>query len=285
MTQHKWKIEEENWLIENYKKLGPNKCAIFLNLRKNQVAARVNKLNLKLPKEFKNILQSIKPEKCNVNPELFYNINTKEVAYLLGIIWADGFLNPSKNGNNSNLGFTMVKEDIDEIKPSLEKIGKWNYYERKQPVETWKPSVNVITNNKRIMKFLIEHDYDKKSYMSADKILSKIPNELKHYFFRGLIDGDGCFYFYKPNKGSTIKQFTLTSTYEQDWSYFERLCEDLDIKYNIKRTKNITSSSSVIRITNKNGIIKLGNYIYNNIENDSIGLNRKKEKFNLIKFS
>ena len=173
----------------------------------------------------------------------------------------------------------MVKEDIDIIKPMLESIGKWNYYERKQPVESWKPSINVITNNKRILNFLIEHDYNKKSHISADKILSKIPDELKHYFFRGLIDGDGCFYYYKPENGSTLRQFALASTYEQDWSYFENLCKEKNIKYKIKRTIGKKSSSSVIRITNKDGIKNLGNFIYNNFENELIGLARKYNKF------
>jgi hypothetical protein len=279
MKKHKWTIEEENWLTNNYKHLGPDKSAEILGLTKSQIIARTFKLKLKLPIEFKNLLQSIKPEKCNINPDLFYNISTKEISYLLGLIWADGFLNPSKNGKNSNLGFTMVKEDIDIIKPMLESIGKWNYYERKQPVESWKPSINVITNNKRILNFLIEHDYNKKSHISADKILSKIPDELKHYFFRGLIDGDGCFYYYKPENGSTLRQFALASTYEQDWSYFENLCKEKNIKYKIKRTIGKKSSSSVIRITNKDGIKNLGNFIYNNFENELIGLARKYNKF------
>lgn len=282
MKQHIWLKEENDWLVENYKKIGLKQCARFLNLRLLQVRGRITKLNLKLLPETKSKLVSIKPEKCNINPELFYKISTKEISYLLGLIWADGFLNPSKNGQNSNLGFTMVKEDIDIIKPMLEFIGKWNYYERKQPVETWKPSINVITNNKRILNFLIEHDFDKKSYISADKILSKIPDELKHYFFRGLIDGDGCFYYYKPENGSTLRQFALASSYEQDWSYFEKLCNEKNIKYNIKRTIGKKSSSSVIRITNKDGILKLGEYIYKDLHEDNIGLVRKYEKYKLI---
>jgi len=282
MKQHKWNEDDDNWLRINYPVFGPTKCSELLNLRKPQIEGRVHKLKIKLPIELKNLLQSIKSNKCNINPDLFYNITAKEISYLLGLIWADGFLNPSKNGYNHNLGFTMVKEDIENIKPILDSIGKWNYYERKQPIDTWKPSINVITNNKRIFKYLVENDYDKKSKVSADKIISKIPDDLKHYFFRGLIDGDGCFYYYKPKNGSTIRQFALTSTYEQDWCYFENLCKQLKINYRIKRTTNSKSSSSVIRITNKDGIEKLGNYIYNNFEKDKIGLIRKFNKFNLI---
>lgn len=253
-----------------------------MGLRLSQVENRVHKLKLKLPKELKNKLQSKPPEKCNINPELFYNINDKEIAHLLGLIWADGFLNPSSNGCNHNLGFTMVKEDVDTLRPILDSIGKWNYYERKQPNSNWKPSVNIITNNKRIFEFLAEHDYADKSSISADKIISVIPEELKHYFFLGLIDGDGCFYYYEPKKGSTLRQFSLASTYEQDWTYFEKLCDELDIKYKIKRIRGSKSSSSYVRITNKDGIHKLGDYIYQNHNSDGIGLTRKYEKFKLI---
>lgn len=282
MKRKKWTVEDDLWLSENYQKYGPKECAKKMSLRLSQVVNRAHKLKLKLPKELKSKLQSKSPEKCNINPELFYNIKDKEIAYLLGLIWADGFLNPSSNGYNHNLGFTMVKEDVDTLKPILDSIGKWNYYERKQPNPNWKPSVNVITNNKRIFEFLIEHDYGDKSSISADKIISIIPKELKHYFFLGLIDGDGCFYHYVPKNGSTLRQFALASTYEQDWGYFEVLCNELNINYKIKRNKGKKSSSSYIRITNKNGIQKLGNYIYQNHNNDGIGLARKYEKFKLI---
>ena len=233
MKRKKWLDSDDLWLKENYQKYGPKECAEKMGLRLSQIENRVHKLKLKLPKELKNRLQSKSPEKCNVNPDLFYNVKDKEIAYLLGVIWADGFMYQSPSKHISNFGFTMVKEDINTLKPILDSIGKWNYYERKQPNPNWKPSVNVTTNNKRIFDFLSKHDYSDKSSVSADKIISVIPNELRHYFFLGLIDGDGCFYHYIPKKGSTLRQFALASTYEQDWGYFERLCDELNIKYKI----------------------------------------------------
>ncbi len=280
--RHKWTDEEINYLKINYPKYGANYCAKVLGLRNVQIHGKMGKLKIRIPNLMKNSLQSKSPEKCNINPEIFYDIKDKEVSYLLGLMWADGFLNPSSNGYNHNLGFTMVKEDLEIIKPYIDIIGKWNYYERKQTNPNWKPSINVITNNKRIFNFLVENDYDKKSHVSADKILSKIPNNLKHYFFLGLIDGDGCFYHYVPKIGSTLRQFALASTYEQDWSYFEDLCNGLDIKYKIKRNNSKKSSSSYLRITNKDGIKKLGDYIYQTFNEDNMGLNRKYEKFKTI---
>ena len=281
MKPNTWTEKELTFLRTNYPKKGVSYCAKTLGYTESKISNMTCKLKLKLTKDMNSKRHSKHPEKCNINPNLFTPINKKEVAYLLGLIWADGYLNPSKNGYNHNFGFTMINEDVEAIRPVLNSIGKWNYYERKQPVKTWIPSVNVITNNKRILTFLIEHDYHKKSYLSADKILSKIPTNLQSYFFRGLVDGDGCFYTYKPKKGSTLRQFTLTSTYEQDWSYIEKLCNKLKIKHKINRVKTIKNSSSFIRITNKEGIKKLGVYLYDNFEVDRIGLKRKYDKFKL----
>lgn len=284
MKINTWTNNEIELLIKHFSNDGIQKCLEVINYPESKIRRMAHKLGLKINKNVKKKYTGKSNDKCNVNPNLFYNINTKEVSYLLGLIWADGFFNSSKNGKNHNFGITMIKNDIDKIKNVLNTIGKWYYYERNHLIGTWKPSVNVMTNNKRIFNFLIDHDYDKKSYVSADKILSKIPNELKHYFFRGLIDGDGCFY-YRSKIDSTIRQFTITSTYNQDWSYVEDIFKYLNIKYNIKRTYNTKSSYSIIRITNKNGIIKFGDYVYSNYDDDEIGLNRKYDKYMQIKNS
>ena len=47
MKKHKWTIEEENWLINNYKYLGPDKSVEILGLTKSQILARTFKLKLK----------------------------------------------------------------------------------------------------------------------------------------------------------------------------------------------------------------------------------------------
>ena len=282
MRQNTWTEDELKFLEENYPKYGTKYCMEELGYTKSKIQNTTHKLGIKLLPNVKSKLLSKLPSKCNINPELFHKLKDKEVVYLLGLMWADGFMYQSPSKHVSNLGFTMVKEDLEIIKTSIDTIGKWNYHERKQTNPKWKPSMNVITNNKRIFDFLVEHDYDKKSHVSADKILSKIPNNLKHYFFLGLIDGDGCFYHYVPENGSTLRQFALASTYEQDWSYFETLCSELDIKYKVKRNKGEKSSSSYIRITNKGGIKKLGDYLYQNIKEDNIGLIRKYEKLKLI---
>lgn len=279
MNRHVWTLEQIEWLNINYGKLTPSQCAKALSVEKSKIIQKAHRLGLKLPEKLRKQLQSVAAEDCNVNPETFSLAQTKELCYLLGLMWADGFLNKAKSGYSHQVGFTMVNEDLDTIRQSIDVTGKWSYYERKQPISSWKNSTNVLTNNKRIYDFLIGNDYDKKSTVSADKILNYIPEDLKSYWFRGLIDGDGCFYYYKPEEGSTLRQFALASTYEQDWSYMEQLCELLEIKFKIKRVKNKNSTSSILRITNKPGIKKLGEFIYDGFPQDNLGLNRKYEKY------
>lgn len=160
---------------------------------------------------------------------------------------------------------------MDNIKNTLNKFGKWNFYERVRGDN--KPTCTASTNSRRIYDFLVSKDFKKKSGASADKILEVIPDNLKHYFFRGLIDGDG----HIRNKGITIG-----SCYQQDWGYVTRLTERLGIASYIYRIRRDKSKSSSLEI---NGIHALNfcKYIYQGVEHDGIGLTRKYNSFLKLK--
>lgn len=266
MRKYTWTEKEVNWLIENYPKTDRYTCSEELKIPLEQVVYKINKLKLTKDK--------------SLNYLFFEKIDTYYTAYILGFIWADGYL--TKDGRHFNV--SGVKEDIDEIEHLFDKIGNWCKHIDNREKYGWKNAKTLIGSNKKIYDFLLEHEYNKKSYVSADKILLKIPDDLKHYFFRGLVDGDGCFYY---NEKGYLRQFALTSTYEQDWSYFEELCKELDIKYVIKRVKKINkktdneNKSSLVRVLGKD-IIKLGEYLY---KGEELGLTRKKIKYKQIKNS
>jgi intein/homing endonuclease len=127
-----------------------------------------------------------------------------------------------------------------------------------------------------ITNYLIENEYDKKSLTSPTKILSKIDNYLKPYFFRGLIDGDGCF------SSKNRSYFSITGNIKQNWIDMEKLLNSLDIKYKLTRKERKTGNSSFIVISSKKDIIKLGDYIYGDYF-DGMGLNRKYKVYYEIK--
>jgi len=279
MKINTWTIDEIEFLKKNLPVSGSTYCSIILNYPKSKIYRMGNILKLKINKNVKEKYKGKPNIDCNINPDFFYNIKLKEVAYFLGLLWSDGFLNKTKN--SYGVGIAMSKDDVNNIKISLDKIGKWNYFEMKRKKTTWKDQIRFVTNNKRIYDFLVNNDYDKKSFISADKILLQIPKNLHPYFFRGLIDGDGCFY-YKKATHSTMRQLSVASTYNQEWEYLEKLYKKLNVTYTIKRIMRKKSSYSIVRISNKDGIEKIGNYIYSNYENDRIGFNRKYAKYQLI---
>jgi hypothetical protein len=205
----------------------------------------------------------------NIKNNLFTDNINECTCYILGLLWADG----SMYGNMISL--ESVKEDVESLKKVFLDTGEWNIRYRNR--EHWKPQMVYHISNKEFSTFLKSNDYDKKSYISADKILQKIPDNLKNYWLRGYWDGDGCFYF---NSTSKVVQCTATSTYEQDWTFLENIYKNLNIKYSIRRVKKQKSSYSQIRITNQKDSLKLINYLY--AFEDKLGFKRKKEKASLI---
>lgn len=194
---------------------------------------------------------------------------TKESAYLLGYIWGDGCL--AKNYYRITIDTTD-----DFLLPILEKTGRWNCYTRIR--KNWKKSYMFYASSKTLHTYLHNYDYRSK-FNSASKIINTIPDHLKHYWFRGLSDADGCFYIKKPP--NQLNQFSIAGPYDQNWDFIENLFKQLNIKYTIKQQIYKTHKSSIIRTTNKQNILDFGNYIYQDY--DCLGLYRKYEKFSMLK--
>ena len=74
--------------------------------------------------------------------------------------------------------------------------------------------------NRFLYNFLKENDYHIKSGASASKILLKIPEHLQHYWWRGFIDGDGCFV---RNERNRLNILQITSTFDQGWSFIKNI--------------------------------------------------------------
>lgn len=280
-----WNDEDIQFLKSNYNEFGAIYCAEKLNKNPKNVRQKASKLNLKvgkkqISKSRSESLLNFQKNKSNndfkVNVEHFKDIKTKEIAYFLGYFWADGYVNKKKSNNhNRAISLNIAKEDADAIKPILDSIGDWNYYHVDKRTEKHKDMTYISTCNYRISDFLTEHDFTEKSSVSADKIISKIPIELRPLFFRGLIDGDGYVRF-DPKYYSRL--ITITSTIEQDWSYMEDVMKSLNIKYAIYKHTGKKGAYSIISVNGDNAL-KFGNYLYHSYEEDKIGLPRKYLKY------
>lgn len=212
-----------------------------------------------------------KSESLNVNPEQFIHPSTPEVVYLLGFLWADGFL-----GAHYSINIEIVSEDAQMIESLFDSTGKWNKFYRNR--KNWKPQTKFTCSSKLLYSFLIENGFNDRT-QSPDKLLSIIPEKLKHYWYRGFFDGDGCFYI---NTKQYLRQMSVSGNFNQDWSFMISLMSNLGINtYRVKQNSRITktgkiNSSSQVRCVNKHDITIFGNYIYSGKQ---FGLIRKQEKY------
>jgi hypothetical protein len=243
-----------------YPKVGYSKTAKKLNISVFRLKNIIKNNNIVLGDRIRK-----------VSMDNFQNITKKEVAYFLGFFWSDGYI------SRDEITIQVKKEDGLVIHSILNKFGEWKLVERlKKQNNKYYEQSNIRINDKYIKKFLFDNDFDKKSLLAPNKILNIIPDELKNYFFRGLIDGDGCFCSKNRN------YFSITGNINQEWNHIEDLFSKLNIKYSLNRKERNTGCSSYIVISSKIDIIKLGNYLYGD-NFDGIGLKRKYDIYNEIK--
>ena len=204
----------------------------------------------------------------------YFKVDNAEKAYTLGFLWGDAHIRSYKiKSGISNIHHTqleIVRKDLDQIKDYFNVWGNWylNYRSRKNRQEQ-----GILTNfNGEFGWFLTVNNYLIKSKSEPTKILSIIPQDLKHYWWRGFIDADGCFYC-----KDIAFQFSMAGSYGQSWEEFVSLLKALGIeKYQIQQRIHKKSKSSAIRMSNRKNIIILGDYIYSG---ETLGLKRKYDKF------
>ncbi len=214
------------------------------------------------------------PSSYRLNPERFETVTTPEVAYVLGLLWADGYLRKTYYTITIELQLT----DMLVVKPTFDKVGDWHYHERTRKGRT-RPVARLNVANQRVHELLCSWDYLEKSLLSPTKVLTHIPSSLQPLFWRGYIDGDGSFY----QKGGMC-QMSLAGSFDQDWSAQLAMCEALGVKATVQHcTSKLGHRSSCVRITSRFGIERIGDWVYQTYKEDQIGLARKHAKFLLIK--
>lgn len=223
----KYTKEEEEILVKNYKKFGPEHCSKLMPHPRTSIISKANKLGLFLTKNKKYELACKAKEKIihKVKVEQFLNIIDPNVAYFLGFLWADGCL-PKTKGCYAIVLEISTKDEKD-IEKNLMKLGNWNKYYKTRNTSN---VVKFVTNNKLLYNFLKENDYLIKSGASPDKILSEIPEHLQHYWWRGYFDGDGCI-------SLNADDIRICSVYNQNWNFLKSKFNQLNIPINLKNVK------------------------------------------------
>lgn len=209
--------------------------------------------------------------KTRINVSKLTNFDLPESCYILGFLWGDGYI----HWKNKSIQIEILHKDYDNLKKIFESIGPWTITYRTR--KNRQPQARIQFNSIDTCKFLYQYNYQNKS-ISSPIILQDIPISNQHYFIRGLSDADGSFYH---NTKLHTNQFTLSGSYNQDWSDITCILDKLHLNYRVLNRTHSTKphKNSIIRITGIKNINNLGEYIYSN---KIFGLKRKINKYKQI---
>lgn len=268
--------EIEIYMRIHYPLKGGRAIAKVLNASPLAVRSWSRQLGLKMtPEAFKLMKSTCKikePSDYRVNPDQFAQVRSADIAYLLGLAWADGSIRAF--ARSGILGFNNQVSDMKDIEAVFKRTGDWSFYPTPKQRPSWKDQMIVRTSGALLYRFLEAHDYASKS-KSPDKILAHIPEHLRHYWWRGYFDGDGCLYL-----GHECHQVIFAGPYEQDWGFAVKLCKRLGVRYAVaQRVSKKGHRSSTFRVSGIRNCKALLGPIYEGYENDQIGFKRKRAKY------
>lgn len=269
ISKEMWSDNDLKFLNNNYAKYGVNYCTEKLNVNRRRIISKANSLGLKTD----IIIKSENKNKLKVNYDLFNNNFTKESVYILGLLWADGHVRKE----NKTTSISCIESDINEVIPIFLKTGNWmisnsikKYFNNNQ-VKTQK---KISTTTWGLFNILEKYGFLNKSIGCPINLLNIIPYNLKKYWFRGFLDGDGCIRLGKKYGSSIV----FSGPYNQNWLFLENLCNELKIaNFLIDRRIVKLGGHSYFTIYRKNDVKILGNFLYSNYDN--IGFSRKYKKY------
>lgn len=212
-----------------------------------------------------------------IDEDFFQIINTEEKAYWLGFIYADGYITMPHS-----FGIALAKRDIEHIKKLLKSL------------RTNHPLHNYQTNNEygknQYTRFLVKskkvfNQLQSKGVKLRKSLILEYPDEaiLPKYlysdFIRGYFDGDGSLVLSTNSINFKIcgtKEF-LTKLVD----IFNEVSE-YDFKYKLFKRKDDNKNNYYISYGGKYKTYSIMNYLY---ENSTIYLDRKREKYEILKSS
>lgn len=236
-------------------KLNPRQIGEILNVSGNSIRRIIKFSNLPLRKTTLMYF-------CNEN--YFENIDSKDKAYFLGLLVADGY------NNNKQIELCLQEEDgyiLELFKKYVKFTGNINFYKRKQ--KNCKNICKVTIRSEKLCKDLTELGCAyKKAHFTY---FPNIPEEYWSHFIRGVFDGDGCIYLAKNNQ----KSFNITGNDILLHKIQEILIKECQLTIKTKMARRFSSFSLIYGGNTQ--IKRIYDYIYKDCED--LFLKRKKEKF------
>ena len=203
------------------------------------------------------------------NSDYFANIDSRDKAYWLGIMYSDGCVCERKNGKCS-ISLEMIdREHVEKFRYALDatdhKILTVNH---KNFVNAQLSYAIHIWDNK-MAKDLINLGCVPRKSLTLSSV-PHIPREFIYDFIRGFVDGDGCLCYNKSNNTYAFKLAGASPLFLQD------IMKILEIdKLSLNKC---TETSYQVTSGNRNDIYRILTKLYEH-STDSTRLNRKYQKY------
>jgi hypothetical protein len=202
----------------------------------------------------------------------FKNIDTDNKAYTLGLFSADGWM------SNQRKRFSLKITDLDLLEKIKIELGT------NRPLRIER-KIKEIHKDTKVLTICNSEMYD--DLMSLGCILQKsynyigpnIDKKMMPGFIRGFFDADGCMYVGKDKRNNhIIGEMTICSTTTFCQTLYEYF-ESVGIYSSLFRDKHHDIRISKIRIRRQKDLLKFRDLIYGNMNESSIYLKRKYDKF------
>ena len=276
------KFSEEiiNEILQKYDK-GQSITSLNKEYHTTKVRDLLIENNRQVPESRKGI--GGRKRQCTLNENYFQELDSKDKAYFLGFIYADGFITKPSHGQNI-LGLTLAEiEPIDKFKKYIQTNKKVGYYKKTSSYSNKSYEYKLALNSDKLVS-----DIEKLGVIERKTLTLTFPNlreDLIPHFIRGYFDGDGSVFLHKDSReeysyneylGINIcgtKEFLIALTkhlpfLEEGQCIYKEERKETNC-WNLKMASNIRS-------------LELYHYMYKDC--NDLYLSRKREKFeNLIK--
>lgn len=184
-------------------------------------------------------------------------------AYLLGVVYAEGYVSPHPNRNDVRIGLSTLDEDwLNCIKSAFHSESKIS---RRIDQRTGKSMSNLVFTSLQIKQALI-------NFGIRNRSMPPVPDCVFHHFARGHFDGDGSFYIDRQC-GNLHTNFV--GVYHFIKLMRDRLASLAQLTAVNLQPKSNSNVAWSIRYASRD-TLKLGKFMY---QNSTIQLTRKQSLF------
>lgn len=232
-----------------------------VNIKRSAISYYIHKYNLE---------SFMKYKKLQYNENYFNSIDSKEKAYILGYLLADGYI------TNSQLEFGCALTDKEILDFIAEQLNANVNIDKTFDKKTRRfPRARIKIENKKIVKDLLRYAIGRKE----NRTFPYINKDLQHYMLLGFFDGDGCLTWGKRKDRNRLWQkVSFTSSYKLLYA-IQKLLQKLKITSSLHPKTN--ENCYVLELASKEDVKKILSYMYG--DEDFIVLHRKFDKYNALR--